>query len=325
MKIAVTGASGHIGNCLVREVLKQGARIKVLVHDFRNDLDAMDVELVQGNLLEPESLNSLCKGADVVFHLAARITLDNRSSGQVLAINVKGTQNILKAAQASGIKKFIHFSSIDAFQTDSSDRILDENRTLVETNKSIYGFSKAESEREVLKAVKEGLNAVILSPTAVIGPFDYRGSILGQALLKIYQNKIPFLVNGGYNWVDVRDVASAAIQAIDSGRNGEKYILSGNFCNLKELSFLISKLSGCRIPKLVPVSLARLACPFFQLYSSVTKKEPLYTNQSLDLLQSSPENISSKKAEIELGYKPRALEETLRDAFNWYNENNYLS
>ncbi len=325
MKVAVTGASGHIGNCLVRELKKQGAGIKVLVHNFRNDLDEMDIELIQGNLLEPESLITLCEGVDVVFHLAAQIAIENRSSVQVYETNVTGTKNMIKAAIYGRAKKFIHFSSIHAFKAESSDLILDESRSLIETNKTIYEFTKAEGEREVMKAVKEGLNAVILNPTAVIGPFDCRGSLVGQALLKIYQNKLPFLVSGGYNWVDVRDVVSASIQAIESGQKGEKYILSGEFCNLHDLSAMISKISGCKIPVIVPVSLARLACPFFQIYSSITKKEPLYTYQSLDILLNSPINISNEKAKKELGYEPRPLEQTLKDTFNWYRENNFIN
>jgi dihydroflavonol-4-reductase len=234
MKIAVTGASGHIGICLVRELLKNGALVKVLVHDFENDLAQLDVEMIRGNLLEVESLKKLCKDVDVVFHLAAKIALDNRHSEQVYSVNVTGTKNIVEASQSSGVKKFIHFSSIDAFQLISSEMVLDENRPITESEKAIYAYTKAESERIVMNAVKEGLDAVILSPTAVIGPFDYRGSFLGSALIKIYQNKIPMLISGGYNWVDVRDVAAAAIQSVESGRKGEKYILSGNFCSLKE-------------------------------------------------------------------------------------------
>jgi dihydroflavonol-4-reductase len=325
MKVAVTGASGHIGNCLVRELKKQGAVIRVLVHNFRCDLDEMDVELIPGNLREPESLIPLCKGVDVVFHLAAQIAIENRSSGQVYETNVTGTKNMIKAANYGGAKKFIHFSSIHAFQIGSPGQLLDESRSLVETNKTIYEFTKAEGEREVMKAVKEGLDAVILNPTAVIGPFDHRGSLLGQALLKIYQNKLPFLVSGGYNWVDVRDVVSASIQAIESGRKGEKYILSGEYCTLRELSEIISKISGCKIPVNVPVSLARMACPFFQIYSSVTKKEPLYTYQSLNILVNSPVNISNAKAQKELRYEPRPLEQTLSDTFNWYRENNIIN
>jgi dihydroflavonol-4-reductase len=288
MKVAVTGASGHIGNCLVQELKKQGAEIKILVHNFRSDLDKMDVELIQGNLLEPESLVPLCEGVDVVFHLAAQIAIENRSSANVYETNVTGTKNMIKAANNAKVRKFIHYSSIHAFHIGSPDQTLDEKRSLVESNKTIYEFTKAEGEREVMKAVREGLNAVILNPTAVIGPFDYRNSLLGQALRKIYQNRLPFIVSGGYNWVDVRDIVSASINAIESGRKGENYILSGEFCSLHDLSALISKISGCNIPVIVPVSLARLACPFFKIYSLATNKQPLYTYQSLDILINSP-------------------------------------
>jgi len=325
MKVAVTGASGHIGNCLVRELKKQGAVVKVLVHNFSSDLDELDVELIIGNLLDPRSLNTLCEGVDVVFHLAAQIDIGNRSAAQIYETNVTGTRNLIKSAISGKTKKFIHFSSIHAFQTEPLHMMLDESRPLVEKDKIIYEYSKAEGEREVKKAVKEGLNAVILNPTAVIGPFDYRSSYLGQALIKIYQNKLPFLVSGGYNWVDVRDVVAASIQAVESGQNGENYILSGKYCSLQDLSVMISELSGCKIPMIIPVALAQLACPFFKIYSTISNKEPLYTYQSLNILVNSPTNISNAKAKKELGYESRPLVQSLRDTFDWYKENNIIS
>ncbi len=325
MKAAVTGASGHIGNCLVRELKKQGAIIKVLVHKFSSDLDELGVELIKGNLLDPRSLNTLCEGVDVVFHLAAQIDIGNRSAAQIYETNVTGTSNLLKSAISGKTKKFIHFSSIHAFQTEPLNMMLDERRPLVEKDKIIYEYSKAEGEREVKKAVKEGLNAVILNPTAVIGPYDYRSSYLGQALIKIYQNKLPFLVSGGYNWVDVRDVVAASIQAVESGENGENYILSGKYCSLRDLSLMISELSGCKIPMIIPVALAQLACPFFKIYSTISNKEPLYTYQSLNILVNSPTNISNAKAKKELGYESRPLGQTLRDTFDWYKENNFIN
>jgi dihydroflavonol-4-reductase len=229
------------------------------------------------------------------------------------------------AARYCRVKKFIHFSSIHAFQNKPTDLILDESRQKVQSDKTIYEYTKAEGEREVMKAVKEGFNAVILNPTAVIGPFDYRGSYLGQALLKIYQNKLPFLVSGGYNWVDVRDVVAASLQAIESGRCGENYILSGNYCSLHDLSVMISEISGCKIPMIVPVTLAQLACPFFKIYSTISNKDPLYTYQSLDILVNSPINISNAKATVELGYSARPLKQTLSDTFDWYREQKFIN
>jgi dihydroflavonol-4-reductase len=326
MKVAVTGASGHIGNCLVRNLLAKGFRVKALVHSFENDLGEMDIEIIRGNLLDPDSLNKLCEGVEVVFHLAARISLDNRQPNKVFAVNVIGTKNLIEAAKSAGVKRFVHFSSIDAFQKIHNENVLDENISLIDTKSSIYAFTKAEGERLVMKAVKEGLDAVVLCPTAVIGPFDFGGSSLGQALIKIYENRLPVLITGGYNWVDVRDIAAAAIQSVESGRKGEKYILSGNYCSLKELSQLTGKISGKKTPGFIaPIFFAQLASPFYQIYYSITNKNPIYTWQSLKLLINAPKNISFEKAKKELGYNPLPLEQTLRDTFTWYKQNSYLS
>lgn len=326
MKVAITGASGHIGSCLVRELINNGTHIKVLVHNFKNDLAQLPIELIKGNLLDIDSLKKLCDGVDVVFHLAASIALDNRNAKHTFNVNVTGTENIVKASKSAGVKKFIHFSSTDAFETISPNQILDEIKPLVKSDKKMYPYSKAESERVIMNAVQEGLNAVILSPSAVIGPFDYRDSFLGQALLKIYRNKLPMLITGGYNWVDVRDIVQAAIQSVESGRKGEKYILSGHFSTLKALSEIVGKISQKRTPKiLAPIFLAQLACPFLQIISSITGEKPLYTCQSLNIIINAPRNISCQKAQKELAYSPRPLEQTLNDTFNWYKQNKYLN
>lgn len=325
MKVAVTGASGHIGSCLVRELVKRQFYVKILVHKHDKNLSQLNVEIKKGNLLDPASLRTLCEGVDVVFHLAAEIAIDNSHSKQVYETNVNGTKNVIEAAIQAGVKKFIHFSSIHAFQSHPLDEVLDENRPMIESDKIIYEFTKAESERVVLNAAKNGLDAVILNPTAVIGPFDYRKSFLGQALIKIYKNKLPMLVPGGYNWVDVRDVVEATIQSIDHGRKGEKYILSGNYSSLSELSVLISNISDKKTPRLIaPIFLAKLACPFFWIYSAITKNDPLFTFQSLDILLKSPRNISFAKAQKELNFNPRPLELTLNDTFDWYSNNKLL-
>lgn len=326
MKVAITGATGHIGNCLVRELKKRGAEIKALVHTFVYDLEQLGAEIIYGNLLDIDSLKKLCVDADVVFHLAARITIDNRNSELTRAVNITGTENILSVAKEAGVKKFIHFSSIHAHNVHPLDEILDETRPLIETDEIVYEFTKAESERLVQRFVREGMDAVIINPTAVIGPHDFRKSYLGQALRMFYKNSRALLITGGYNWVDVRDVVSASIQAIEKGQKGEKYILSGQYCSLKELSALIGKVSGKKTSNLVlPAYLARLTCPFLRVYSMLTNNDPLYTFQSLDMLANSPKNISFKKARKELNYSPRPLEQTLTDTFGWYKKNGFLN
>ena len=297
-----------------------------MVRNLSDDIKNLNIELVKGDLLDVKSLKELCSGADIVFHSGAKIALNNRESKEVFRVNIEGTKNIIEASKSSGVKRLIHFSSTDAFEKISAEMVLDEKVSLKKSTKYAYAYSKAESERIVLEAAKNGFDAVVLSPSAVIGPFDYRGSFLGNALIKIYQNKIPMLIPGGYNWVDVRDVADAAIQAIEHGKKGETYILSGEFYTLKKLSELVSKISGQKTPSfLAPVFLARLACPFFQFKSIITGEKPIYTCQSLKIIANAPKDISSLKARKELNYTNRKLEQTLIDTFNWYKQEKYIN
>jgi nucleoside-diphosphate-sugar epimerase len=326
MKVAITGASGHIGSCLTRELIKRGDKVKVLVHNTNFSLQDLDIEIVKGDLLNKESLEKLCSDTDVVFHLAAKIAIDKSERDLVYKTNVDGTQNLIDICISKKIKKFIHFSSIHAFDPHPLDEVLDETRAYIGKTKLIYEKSKAESERIVLDSVSKGLNALVINPTAVVGPFDFQGSYLGQALIKIYQNKLPMLVPGGYDWVDVRDIVEGSISAITKGRIGEKYILSGNYLSLKELSMLIGKISNKKTPKLIaPLFLAKVGLPFIHLYSKITKDHPLYTGESLHILKNSNKFISNEKAKKELDYKPRALSDTLTVAFDWYKQNGFIS
>ncbi len=325
MKVAITGASGHIGNCLVRELASKGVEIKVLVHNTDSDLKKFKIEFIQGDILDVNSLNSLCEGVDYVYHLAARIVIDQKDSDVVYKTNLEGTKNVVKACIKNKVKRLVHFSSIHALVANPLDQILDETRPLVEDDKMIYDISKADSERYVLKAAENDLDAVIVNPTAVVGPFDFKGSLLGQALVKIYMNKLPMLIQGGYDWVDVRDVVQGAILAAEKGRRGERYLLSGTYYSLKKLSEMIGKVSGKKTPQyVVPMFVARIGRPFISLYSYIRGEQPLYTKESLDILKNSPKEISSEKATRELNYQSRPFEETLKDTFKWYEQEGLL-
>jgi dihydroflavonol-4-reductase len=326
MKVAVTGASGHIGNCLVRQLIKRGMEVKVLVHNFMNDLSDFNIEIIRGSLENRGSLNKLCEGTEVVFHLAARISIDRRSTYGVYNTNVEGTRNILEISQANNIRRFIHFSSIHALMNEPLSQVLNENRPLVNTADMAYEQSKADSEKLVYEAVTAGLDAVILNPTAVIGPYDFKPSYLGQALIKMYRNKLPVLVRGGYNWVDVRDVAEAAINSMQMGRTGERYILSGEWLSLKELAQLAESIGGRKIRQFIaPVWLARLGLPFIRFYAGLLNEDPLYNADSLNVLINSHRQISNEKARKELEFRPRPLRETLNDTFEWFRQNKYMT
>jgi dihydroflavonol-4-reductase len=322
MKVSITGASGHVGANLCRLLEKSGAEIKVLVHHTMNKLPDLKVEIVNGDLFDKQSLIRLFSGADVVFHLAVQISIDSRNKSSVYKTNVEGTANVIEICKTAGVKKLVHFSTIHTLKSSGVDQEMNENNPLITQSNIVYEHSKAEAERLVLASAAEGLDAVVLNPTAIIGPDDFKPSYLGQAFIKIYKNQLPMLVPGGYDFVDVRDVAEAAISAATNGRRGERYILSGQWLSLKELSMKIGRLTGNNTPGFVaPTWLAKAGLPFIYSWAKLSDRHPLYTSESLEILKSSNRNISSQKAKNELGFAPRPIEETLRDMFRWFEEN----
>ena len=311
MNIAVTGANGHVGVNLCRSLSNSGYKVRALAHKHKNGLHGLDIELVQGDMLDKSSLYDLVKGADVVFHLAARISITGDPDGMVNRINASGTRNLLDVATECRTGRFIHFSSIHAFQQHPFHEPLDETRPLVTNEGFAYDRSKASGERMVMEEVRTGLNAVILSPTAIIGPDDHEPSLIGQAVIDVYNNKIPSLVPGGYDWVDVRDIVDAAINAITKARTGEKYLLSGKWASLKEFSALISSITGKKtVSAEVPIWLARVGLPFITMYGKLLNQKPLYTSESLTIISEGNRMISNEKARRELNFSPRPLEDS---------------
>ena len=325
MKIAVTGAGGHIGANLIRELLHDNHEVRVLYRSDRRPFHNLDVEKIRGDILDTVSIENFCSGFDVVIHLAARISIGKQSYKKLYDINLTGTQNVLKAARKKGVKKFIHFSSIHALKVSENSKVLDENCQLAVDSKNFYEKTKALAEQYVLKQKSDAFEVIVLNPTGVIGPYDFKPSYMGKFLIDVYKNKINPIVPGGYDWVDVRDVAASALAAIKKGRNGERYILSGRYASLFELSRIIGQIKTQKINTIVlPFWLAKAALPFIQLTAKITHKEPLFTKDSLSVLQTGNTVFSHEKALKELGHNPRALEETLKSALKWFKENAYL-
>lgn len=321
MNIAVSGASGHVGINLCRALLDQGHRVRALVHSHDAGLKDLPVEIFRGDVLVKSSMLPFLSGIDVVYHLAARITIKGDPDGMVARTNTEGTRNIVAAASASGVGKFIHFSSIHAFRQAPPGQTLDENCPIVDLDGFAYDRSKAEGERSVLAAASRSMEVVVLSPTAILGPEDHEPSLSGKAVIDIYRGKIPSLVPGGYDWVDVRDVVLAAVAAIDKGRNGEKYLLSGRWYSLADFSAAIGHAAGRQtVSTVIPMWVARLGLPFITLYSRLAGTEPLYTSESLTILSEGMRTISHGKAARELDFHPRPLDETISDLLTWFRE-----
>ncbi len=324
--VVVTGASGHVGATLVRELLRRGRNVRALVRRDRRALEGLDVEEVRGDVLEPESLIQAFEGAKTVYHLAAIISILRNNAEQIRAVNVQGVKNVVKACLQRGVNRLVHFSSIHALSPYPKQETVDETSSLVTEEQLMpYDWSKAEGERTVLEAVRRGLDAVVVSPTAIVGPFDFKLSEIGRFFLSLYHGRIPALVAGGFDWVDVRDVVDGAIAAQERGRTGERYLLSGEWVTVKELSRMVQECTGRRTPRFVaPMWLARLGVPFMSLQSALTGEKPLFTRGSLHTL-GHHRYTSHEKATRELGYTPRPLRDAVGDAFSWYgNHSNFL-
>lgn len=325
MRIALTGASGHVGTNLCHALLTEGHEVRVLINRTSKSLEEIPVERIPGNLLNINSLETLVNGAEIVIHLAAVISIRGVNDRDLLSININGTRNILEVVKKLPVRRFIHFSSIHALTQEPFDKILDETRPLALKDPIMYNRTKAWSEQLVLEAINKGMDGVIINPTSVIGPNDYRPSLVGKAILQICQNKLPGLVRGGYDWVDVRDVVSGTLQAIEKGRTGERYLLSGKWLSLPDLVGIISQYHKIKKDHaILPYWLAELGVPFMKVYAMLRDTDPLYTRESLDIIKHSHRMISCDKARKEFGYQPRPIETTVKDTLEWFSKNGSL-
>jgi dihydroflavonol-4-reductase len=292
--------------------------VRVLVRADTRALEGVDVERVNGDLASAESLSTLFRGVDWAFHAAAHISITGSDGGKTELTNVDGARNAAFAALRAGVQRYVHFSSVHAFQHTAGPTVDETSPRADEVPSAAYDRSKVGGERAVQEAVAKGLNAVIVNPAAVIGPHDYKPSRMGEVLQALYRGKLPGLVRGGFDWVDVRDVVSGAIAAAERGRVGEAYILSGNFATMEEFAATFAKVSGRPAPRFVsPLWLARVGLPFSALQSKITGARPLFTAESLSTVAHG-KPCSHAKAARELGYTARSLEETLRDTLDWF-------
>ena len=325
MTVVVTGASGHLGINLVRALVAEKRSVRAIAHQNHQILEGLGVEIVSGDITDAASLTSAFAGTDVVYHLAGIISLLRNEWPLVEKINVGGTRNVIEACRQTGVKRLVYFSSIHAINPEPPDRPVDENHPLIAGRKyPPYDLSKAEAQREVRKAVAAGLDAVTVNPTGVLGPYDYQPSFFGAALLMLANGQMPSLVDGGFDWVDARDVAQGAMLAEQKAPAGAEYLLSGHWVSMQGIGDIMKEISDASIPGFVcPMLVARFAAPFATAYSRMFNKRPIFTGVSLDALRSN-HDISHEKATRELGYQSRTFKETLTDTMKWFESNGNL-
>jgi dihydroflavonol-4-reductase len=292
-----------------------------LIHHDRRALEGLDVEHVQGDVRDLASMRCAFEGAEIVYHTAARVSLRMDEWPLLKEINVLGTRNVVEACLDQGVRRLVHFSSIHALEQAPLDTPIDEDRPLIASRRcSPYARSKASGEREVRRGIDRGLDAVILNPTGIIGPHDYRPSYFGSVLLSLCRGRLPAVVAGGFDWVDVRDVVAGAMSAEAGAPTGAKYLLSGHWASARDLASTVSELTSVRAPRYtLPIWVAYLGVPFTAAFARMSGGHPMYTRVALDALGSN-RAISHERATVELDYHPRPFRETLADTVQWFEE-----
>jgi dihydroflavonol-4-reductase len=326
--VLVTGAAGHLGNTLVRQLLAQGEQVRALIVPGEDvtSLAGLDLERVEGNILDRQSLRVAFENVDSVFHLAGVISILPGRDELMREVNVLGTWNVARAAGECGVRRLVYVSSIHALARPPKGMAIDESVPFDPRNaEGDYDRTKAEASLIVQQEAARGLDAVIVCPTGIIGPFDFRVSEVGRRIRSWLKPGPHILVNGRFDFVDVRDVARGLILARELGRKGESYILGGHLVSLPELLQHVRAASGERISAVtLPFIVALAAAPFASLINRLQGKSPQFTSYSLRTLASNA-NIDYGKARRELGYRPRPMGESIADTVAWWREHERLA
>ena len=319
--IVITGAAGHLGNVLLRKIVNQNKKVRALILPGEDiaSLRGIKVEKVDGDVCAPDSLRKAFEGAEIVYHCAGIISILPGQQKKLYQVNVLGTRNVVDICLETKVKRLIYTGSIHALSEPKPGIAFNESRQFDPENVlGEYSRSKALGTLEVIKGIKKGLDAVILCPSGIIGPYDYRGSEMGKLIIDFVKGKVKAYVGGAYDFVDVRDVAEGLILACEKGKKGECYILSGQQISVWELLKFLEEISGVKAPSFkIPHQVARATGFFNVLYCNLMKIKPLFTPFSIDVLASNS-LVSCQKAQNELGYAPRSIYQSIRDTVRWF-------
>lgn len=322
--VLVTGATGRIGNVLVKELLKRGEQVRILVRDSSNikSIEGCQCEIINGDVRNDEIIAKACEGVETVFHLASYINISFYDKDYTYDININGTKNIINKCLLNDIN-LIYTSSIHAFST--KDKIINENTSFcvdADEKRGHYDCSKAYATKEVLTGMQRGLKAIIIAPTGVTGPYDYRPSFFGGSMIQLVDSGLSSTIDGRYDYVDVRDVVSGMLKAYDLKKYGQIYILSGHPLDMNTYVKYLREFETDK--KFKPLKIIKYgAAKFISFILAFFNKKSTLTPYSLDTLNSNC-NISHQKATEELGYNPMDLKQSLLDQYNWFKDNGYF-
>lgn len=317
----VTGGTGFVGSAVARALLARGYGVRALVRPSadRRNLDGLPVEIVRGDLTEPDSLARAVAGCRFVMHVAADYRIWVPDPAAMLRANVDGTIALMRAAHAAGVERAVHCSSVAALGLTSDGSPADEATPVSEhAVVGIYKKSKYRAEQAVLALVREEqVPVVVVNPSTPVGPRDVKPTPTGKMIADAAAGRIPAYVDTGLNIVHVDDVAEGHVLALERGRIGEKYILGGENLLLREVLALVAQAAGRQAPR---VRLPRRALyPIAYMFEAVARLTGMEPPVTADHLRMARKRMffSSAKAERELGYRHRDAAAAVADAVAW--------
>ncbi len=324
--ILVTGASGFVGAAVARALVGDGARVRVLLRPTsdRQNIKDLPVEIAEGALEDRASLDRALLGCRMLYHVAADYRLWVRDPAPMFRANVEGTRQLMEAALTAGLERVVYTSSVATLGHTANGSPADETTPSTETDMiGAYKRSKFLAEAEVQRMVAGGLPAVIVNPSAPVGPGDIKPTPTGRMILEAAAGRTPAYVDTGLNVVHVDDVARGHLLAAARGRIGERYILGGEDIDLGRLFTAIATLADKKPPRLrLPIAVVWPVAIGAELIASITGHEPLVTRDSLRMARHKM-FFSSAKAIRELGYAPRPARDALADAIAWFRKMGY--
>lgn len=324
-KYIITGAAGHIGNVLARKLIEQNKKVVALAlpGEDVSSLEGLNLEIVYGDVTNREFIFKFIEKDAIIMHLAGIIDIGTLPTKLIENVNVQGTKNIVDACVENKVKKLVYLSTVHIIDPlKMGDSLVEPTEFDKDKVIGTYAKTKLEATKYIFETCRtKNLNATVLYPSGVIGPYDFKISEIGQVILDYVNHKLLAYVRGGYNFVDVRDVADAIISSVEKGRKGEGYIVSGRAISLKEILIVINKKLGRkRLPPKIALWFVVMMSGISNLYYKVRNKKPVFSKYSLYTLNSN-NNFSNEKAKKELGFNPTEIEKSIEDSVDWFVEN----
>ena len=317
----ITGARGHLASTIIQYLRREDCHIRGLILPTETGQDDAQLTYYRGDVTKPETLAPFFAGLAcnevIVIHAAGLISIGSGQEERLRDVNVLGTRNVIAACRRNQVRRLVYVSSVHAIpQQPGAQPVREAAQFSPRLVTGAYAATKAEATQAVLDAGAAGLDVVVVHPSGIFGPYDGGSNHMVQLIQLAISGRLPAGVKGGYDFVDVRDVAKGCLLAAEHGQAGNCYILSNRYLSIRELLQNVRAVAGGLPKPCLPLGLARAFVPLFGAVARLTHTRPLFTNYALDTIASG-ERFCHDKATQELGYQPRALLCTVQDTIAW--------